>query len=149
MEKSDNIQNDLKEQQNLQNIKNDEISKKMNEIDEQLKFFENSKENYDKLFFNENLESIHLIENNLDIIDNKMEYLKLYKDFYNNKKPELDLKFQLKRQTKNMINEELLINNDENNDDYFNIKPEIINYDDSNKNYFYKSDEGEIFKNTN
>ena len=131
-----NIQNDLKEKNN----KNNDISQKMNEIDEKLKSFENKKENYNKLFFSESIESIHLIEDNLDIIDKKMAYLKLYKDFYNNKNPELDLKFQLKKQTNNIINEELL-NDNEIYDDYFYIKPEALNYCNNNKNFFFKSEE--------
>ena len=130
-----NIQNDLKSQE----IKNNEISSKMNEIDEKFKSFENIKKNYNKLFFYESIGSIHLIEDNLDIIDKKMKYLKLSKDFYNNKRPDLDLKFQLKKQTKNIIIEEQL-NNNENYDDFFCIKPEALNYCNNNKNIFYKSE---------
>ena len=130
-----NIQNDLKNQE----IKNNDISAKMNEIDEKFKSFENIKKNYNKLFFYESIGSIHLIEDNLDIIDKKMKYLKLSKDFYNNKRPDLDLKFQLKKQTKNIIIEEQL-NNNENYDDFFCIKPEALNYCNNNKNIFYKSE---------
>ena len=88
------------------------------------------------------------MEGNLDIMEKKMNYLKLSKDFYNNKNPELDLKFQLKKQTKNIIIEEQLsINNNENYDDYFCIKPEALNYSNNNNNIFYKSEElPNIFK---
>ena len=133
-----NIQNDLKNQE----IKNNDISAKMNEIDEKFKSFENIKKNYNTLLFlNERIGSIHLMEDNLDIIDKKMKYLQLFQDFYNNKRPELDLKFQLKKQTKNIIIEEQLsINNNENYDDFFCIKPEALNYCNNNKNIFYKSE---------
>ena len=113
----------------------------MNNMDIKFKYFENTKDNYDKLFIHENVENMHLIENNLDIIDKKMNYLKLIKEFYNNKKPELNIKLQLKKQTKNVLLEELAKNNNnDNKDSYFNIDPEAFNYCNNNKNILYKSE---------
>ena len=106
-----------------------------------LKYFDDTKDNYDKLFIHENIENIHLIENNLDIIDKKMNYLKLNKELYNTKKPDINSKLQLKRQTRNIIIEELTKNNNnENKDSYFNIDPEAFNYSNNNKNLLYKSE---------
>ena len=132
-----NNQNDLKNQE----IKNNDFKVKINEIDDKFKSFESIKHNYNKLILNECFGRFHLMEGNLDIMEKKMNYLKLSKDFYNNKNPELDLKFQLKKQTKNIIIEEQLsINNNENYDDYFCIKPEALNYSNHNNNIFYKSE---------
>ena len=113
----------------------------MNNMDVKFKYFEDTKDNYDKLFIHENVENMHLVENNLDIIDKKMNYLKLIKEFYNNKKPELNIKLQLKKQTKNILIEELTKNNNnDNKDSYFNIDPEAYNYSNNNKNILYKSE---------
>ena len=141
------------EQQNISmdnneiNIKQPEINnnifeKKINNIDNKFNYFQNTKDNYDKLFIHEYIENIHLIENNQEIIDKKLNFLKINKDFNNNKKPELDKKILLKRQTKNLFIEELSnIKKEElNNDSYFNISPEEFTYNNNNKNSLYKSD---------
>ena len=141
------------EQQNISmdnneiNIKQPEINNnifeaKINNIDNKFNYFQNTKDNYDKLFIHEYIENIHLIENNQEIIDKKLNFLKMNKDFNNNKKPELDKKILLKRQTKNLFIEELSnIKKEElNNDSYFNISPEEFTYNNNNKNSLYKSD---------
>ena len=141
------------EQQNISmdnneiNIKQPEINNnifetKINNIDNKFNYFQNTKDNYDKLFIHEYIENIHLIENNQEIIDKKLNFLKINKDFNNNKKPELDKKILLKRQTKNLFIEELSnIKKEElNNDSYFNISPEEFTYNNNNKNSLYKSD---------
>ena len=130
-----------KETSNDQKSNSNDNMLKINEIDKKFKFFDDTKDNYDKLFIHENIENIHLIENNLDIIDKKMNYLKLNKELYNTKKPDINSKLQLKRQTRNIIIEELTINNNnENKDSYFNIDPEAFNYSNNNKNLLYKSE---------
>ena len=133
-----------------QNIDNNEIEikqseennineMKMNNIDNKFKYFKNTKDNYDKLFIHEYIENIHLIENNQEIIDKKLNYLKMNKEYYNIKKPELDIKLQLKKQTKNLFMEELSNENKkENNDSYFNVSPEVFEYNDNNN--LYKSE---------
>ena len=141
------------EQQNINmdnneiNIKQPEINNnifetKINNIDNKFNYFQNTKDNYDKLFIHEYIENIHLIENNQEIIDKKLNFLKMNKDFNNDKKPELDKKILLKRQTKNLFIEELSnIKKEElNNDSYFNISPEEFTYNNNNKNSLYKSD---------
>lgn len=141
------------EQQNISmdnneiNIKQPEINNnifetKINNIDNKFNYFQNTKDNYDKLFIHEYIENIHLIENNQEIIDKKLNFLKMNKDFNNDKKPELDKKILLKRQTKNLFIEELSnIKKEElNNDSYFNISPEEFTYNNNNKNSLYKSD---------
>ena len=129
------------------NIKQPEINNnifetKINNIDNKFNYFQNTKDNYDKLFIHEYIENIHLIENNQEIIDKKLNFLKMNKDFNNDKKPELDKKILLKRQTKNLFIEELSnIKKEElNNDSYFNISPEEFTYNNNNKNSLYKSD---------
>ena len=114
---------------------------KLNNINNKFDYFKNTKDNYDKLFIHEYIENIHLIENNQEMIDKKLNFLKLNKDLYNIKKPELDLKLQLKKQTKNLFLEELS-NADiqENSDNYFNLSPEAFEYNYNNKNKLYKSD---------
>ena len=114
---------------------------KLNNINNKFDYFKNTKDNYDKLFIHEYIENIHLIENNQEMIDKKLNFLKLNKDLYNIKKPELDIKLQLKKQTKNLFLEELSNTNiQENSDNYFNLSPEAFEYNYNNKNKLYKSD---------
>ena len=114
---------------------------KLNNINNKFNYFQNTKDNYDKLFIHEYIENIHLIENNQEMIDKKLNFLKLNKDLYNIKKPELDIKLQLKKQTKNLFLEELSnANIQENSDNYFNLSPEAFEYNYNNKNKLYKSD---------
>ena len=114
---------------------------KLNNINNKIDYFKNTKDNYDKLFIHEYIENIHLIENNQEMIDKKLNFLKLNKDLYNIKKPELDIKLQLKKQTKNLFLEELSnANIQENSDNYFNLSPEAFEYNYNNKNKLYKSD---------
>ncbi len=114
---------------------------KLNNINNKFDYFKNTKDNYDKLFIHEYIENIHLIENNQEMIDKKLNFLKLNKDLYNIKKPELDIKLQLKKQTKNLFLEELSnANIQENSDNYFNLSPEAFEYNYNNKNKLYKSD---------
>ncbi len=97
---------------------------KLNNINNKFDYFKNTKDNYDKLFIHEYIENIHLIENNQEMIDKKLNFLKLNKDLYNIKKPELDIKLQLKKQTKNLFLEELAnANIQENSYNYFNLSP--------------------------
>ena len=142
-----NEQQNINMDNNKINIKQPEINNnifetKINNIDNKFNYFQNTKDNYDKLFIHEYIENIHLIENNQEIIDKKLNFLKMNKDFNNNKKPELDKKILLKRQTKNLFIEELSnIKKEElNNDSYFNISPEEFTYNNNNKNSLYKSD---------
>ena len=142
-----NEQQNINMDNNKINIKQPEINNnifetKINNIDNKFNYFQNTKDNYDKLFIHEYIENIHLIENNQEIIDKKLNFLKINKDFNNNKKPELDKKILLKRQTKNLFIEELSnIKKEElNNDSYFNISPEEFTYNNNNKNSLYKSD---------
>ena len=133
------INNKEKDKQQPEHNNINEI--KMNNIDNKFNYFQNTKDNYDKLFIHEYIENIHLIENSQELIDKKINYLKLNKDYYNIKKPELDMKLQLKRQTKNLFMEELAKGkNKENNDSYFNISPKAFEYNHNNKNILYKSD---------
>ena len=114
---------------------------KLNNINNKFDYFKNTKDNYDKLFIHEYIENIHLIENNQEIIDKKLNFLKLSKDLYNIKKPELDIKIQLKKQTKNLLLEELSNTNiQENSDSYFNLSSEAFEYNYNDKNKLYKSD---------
>ena len=113
---------------------------KLNNINNKFDYFKNTKDNYDKLFIHEYIENIHLIENNQEMIDKKLNFLKLNKDLYNIKKPELNIKLQLKKQTKNLFLEELSnANIQENSDNYFNLSPEAFEYNYNNKNKLYKS----------
>ena len=114
---------------------------KLNNINNKFDYFKNTKDNYDKLFIHEYIENIHLIENNQEMIDKKLNFLKLSKDLYNIKKPELDIKIQLKKQTKNLLLEELSNTNiQENSDSYFNLSSEAFEYNYNDKNKLYKSD---------
>ncbi len=137
-----NIKINNKEKDNQQSGHNNINEIKMNNINNKFDYFQNTKDNYDKLFIHEYIENIHLIENNQEIIDKKLNYLKLNKDYYNCKKPELDMKLQLKMQTKNLFMEELSKDNnkEEVNNSYFKISPEAFEYNHNNKNSLYKSD---------
>ena len=135
------INNKEKDKQQPEHYNINEI--KMNNIDNKFNYFQNTKDNYDKLFIHEYIENIHLIENSQELIDKKINYLKLNKDYYNIKKPELDMKLQLKRQTKNLFMEELSKENnnkEEDNNSYFKLSPEAFEYNHNNKNILYKSD---------
>ena len=139
-QKNENQNIDNNEIENKQSEENNINEMKLNNIDDKFKYFKNTKDNYDKLFIHEYIENIHLIENNQEIIDKKLNYLKMNKDYYNIKKPELDIKLQLKKQTKNLFMEELSNENKkESNDSYFNVSPEVFEYNDNNNN-LYKSE---------
>ena len=139
--------NNIKEEINIKEQPEQPESKninelKLNNINNKFDYFQNTKDNYDKLFIHEYIENLHLIENNQEMIDKKLNFLKLNKDLYDIKKPELDIKLQLKKQTKNLFLEELTNNNtqQENADSYFNLSPEAFEYNSNNKNKLYKSD---------
>ena len=136
-----NIKINNKEKDNQQSGHNNINEIKMNNINNKFDYFKNTKDNYDKLFIHEYIENIHLIENNQEMIDKKLNFLKLSKDLYNIKKPELDIKIQLKKQTKNLLLEELSNTNiQENSDSYFNLSSEAFEYNYNDKNKLYKSD---------
>ena len=129
-----NIQEQQPESKNINELK-------LNNINNKFDYFKNTKDNYDKLFIHEYIENIHLIENNQEMIDKKLNFLKLSKDLYDIKKPELDIKIQLKKQTKNLLLEELSNTNiQENSDSYFNLSSEAFEYNYNDKNKLYKSD---------
>ena len=129
-----NIQEQQPESKNINELK-------LNNINNKFDYFKNTKDNYDKLFIHEYIENIHLIENNQEMIDKKLNFLKLSKDLYDIKKPELDIKIQLKKQTKNLFLEELSNTNiQENSDSYFNLSSEAFEYNYNDKNKLYKSD---------
>ena len=129
-----NIQEQQPESKNINELK-------LNNINNKFDYFKNTKDNYDKLFIHEYIENIHLIDNNQEMIDKKFNFLKLSKDLYDIKKPELDIKIQLKKQTKNLFLEELSNTNiQENSDSYFNISSEAFEYNYNDKNKLYKSD---------
>ena len=139
--------NNIKEEINIKEQPEQPESKninelKLNNINNKFDYFQNTKDNYDKLFIHEYIENLHLIENNQEMIDKKLNFLKLNKDLYDIKKPELDIKLQLKKQTKNLFLEELTNNNiqQENADSYFNLSPEAFEYNSNNKNKLHKSD---------
>ena len=135
-----NINTNQEEQKSTKN-KSDINIIKMNNINDKFNYLNNTKDNYDKLFIHEYIENIQLIENNQEIIDKKLNYLKVNKDYYNIKRPENDIKLKFKKQLKNLFFEELANNGkkDENNGSYFNINPDAFNCN-NNKNNLYKSD---------
>ena len=142
-----NEQQNINMDNNKINIKQPEINNnifetKINNIDNKFNYFQNTKDNYDKLFIHEYIENIQLIENSQELIDKKLNYLKLNRDCFNCKRPELDMKLQLKMQTKNLFMEELSKDNnkEEVNNSYFKISPEAFEYNHNNKNSLYESD---------
>jgi hypothetical protein len=136
-----NIKINNKEKDNQQSGHNNINEIKMNNINNKFDYFKNTKDIYDKLFIHEYIENIHLIENNQELMDKKLNYLKMNKDYYNNKKQEINFKLQLKRRTKNLFYEELSKGKkSEKNDSYFHISPEAFEYNHNNKNILYKSD---------
>ena len=137
-----NIKINNKEKDNQQSGHNNINEIKMNNINNKFDYFKNTKDNYDKLFIHEYIENIQLIENSQELIDKKLNYLKLNRDCFNCKRPELDMKLQLKMQTKNLFMEELSKDNnkEEVNNSYFKISPEAFEYNHNNKNSLYKSD---------
>ena len=137
-----NIKINNKEKDNQQSGHNNINEIKMNNINNKFDYFKNTKDNYDKLFIHEYIENIQLIENSQELIDKKLNYLKLNRDCFNCKRPELDMKLQLKMQTKNLFMEELSKDNnkEEVNNSYFKISPDAFEYNHNNKNRLYKSD---------
>ena len=127
-------ENEIKQENNINEIR-------MNNINNKFDYFQNTKDNYDKLFIHEYIENIHLIENNQELMDKKLNYLKMTKEYYNNKKTEMSMNLNLKKITKNLFMEELAKGkNKENNDSYFNISPKAFEYNNNDKNHLYKSD---------
>ena len=137
-----NIEINNKEKDNQQSGQNNINEIKMNNINNKFDYFKSTKDNYDKLFIHEYIENIQLIENSQELIDKKLNYLKLNRDCFNCKRPELDMNLQLKMQTKNLFMEELSKDNnkEEVNNSYFKISPEAFEYNHNNKNSLYKSD---------
>ena len=119
-------------------VKN-ENQKTMSEIEEKNKYFESAKNSYEKIFAQEFIENVKIVESCQQVLDKKMDYLRLSKELYNNKKPELNSILQLKKKTKERIYEEISENNKEYDDDYFHIDMEAYNYCNNNKNNIYKS----------
>ena len=127
-------ENEIKQENNINEIR-------MNNINNKFDYFQNTKDNYDKLFIHEYIENIHLIENNQELMDKKLNYLKMTKEYYNNKKTEMNMNLNLKKITKNLFMEELAKGkNKENNDSYFNISPKAFEFNNNDKNHLYKSD---------
>ena len=127
-------ENEIKQENNINEIR-------MSNINNKFDYFQNTKDNYDKLFIHEYIENIHLIENNQELMDKKLNYLKMTKEYYNNKKTEMNMNLNLKKITKNLFMEELAKGkNKENNDSYFNISPKAFEYNNNDKNHLYKSD---------
>ena len=122
-----------------QNEVKNEIKKTLSEIEEKNKYLESAKEPYGKILAQESIENVKIIESFQDVIDKKIDYLKLSKELFNNKKPELNSILQLKKKTKERIYEEISENNKEYDDDYFHIDSEAYNYCNNNKNNIYKS----------
>ena len=116
-----------------------EIKKTMSEIEEKNKYLEIAKKHYETIFAQEFIENVKITESCQEVIDKKMDYLRLSKELYNNKKPELNSILQLKKKTKERIYEEISENNKEYDDDYFHIDSEAYNYCNNNKNNIYKS----------
>ena len=137
-----NIKINNKEKNNQQSGHNNINEIKMKNINNKFDYFKNTKDNYDKLFIHEYIENIQLIENSQELIDKKLNYLKLNRDCFNCKRPELDMNLQLKMQTKNLFMEELSKDNnkEEVNNSYFKISPEAFEYNHNNKNSLYESD---------
>ena len=118
-----------------------DIALKINQIDKKIKYLEEIKNNFDQIIKQGTPETLLSIDNNQEILDKKMNYLKLNQELYNIKKPEINLKLQLKNKAKNIFFEELSTNNNiENNDNYFQIDIEAFNYGNNNKNNLYKSE---------
>ena len=137
-----NIKINNKEKDNQKSGNNNINKIKMKNINNKFDYFKNTKDNYDKLFIHEYIENIQLIENSQELIDKKLNYLKLNRNCFNCKRPELDMNLQLKMQTKNLFMEELSKDNnkEEVNNSYFKISPEAFEYNHNNKNNLYKSD---------
>ena len=134
IENNQEKENEIKQENNINEIR-------MNNINNKFDYFQNTKDNYDKLFIHEYIENIHLIENNQELMDKKINYLKIAKEYYNNKIPETNMNLNLKKLTKNLFMEELAKGkNKENNDSYFNISPKAFEYNNNDKNHLYKSD---------
>ena len=118
-----------------------DIALKINQIDEKIKYLEEIKNNFDQIIKQGTPETLLSIDNNQEILDKKMNYLKLNQELYNIKKPEINIRFQFKNKEKNIIFEELSKNNNnETNDNYFQIDSEAFNYGNNNKNNLYKSE---------
>ena len=136
----------IKEQSNPQindkELKINDINDKVNQIDEKIKYLEEIKNNFDQIIKQGTPETLLSIDKNQEILDKKMNYLKLNQELYNIKKPEISLKLQLKNKLKNIFIEDLSNNNNnnENIDNYFQIDMEAFNYGNNNKNNLYQSE---------
>ena len=84
IENNQEKENEIKQENNINEIR-------MNNINNKFDYFQNTKDNYDKLFIHEYIENIHLIENNQELMDKKLNYLKMTKEYYNNKKTEMNM----------------------------------------------------------
>ena len=126
------------------NVVGNQHTEKFNELENTFKYFNEKKENYSKLFMLENMEKMHQIEVEQDLIDAKIKLLQLEKKSLDDKYFVQDYKLNHAKEINDLFFKQLGIINDEKNEEYedcyFNLKngkQQIIN---KNNDCAYKKD---------
>ena len=127
-------------QENKNALGNQQIQK-LNELENSYKYFNEKKENYSKLFLLENMEKMHLMEVEQDLIDAKTKLFQLEKKSIDDKYLKQDYILDPAKEIKDLFYKQLSTINDENNEEfddcYFNLKKENQQIINRNNNCIY------------
>ena len=139
--------NDNSNINNIQENKNalgNQQMQKLNELESSYKYFNEKKENYSKLFLLENMEKMHLMEVEQDLIDAKTKLFQLEKKSIDDKYLKQDYILDPAKEIKDLFYKQLGNINDENNEEfddcYFNLKKENQQIINRNNNCIYKKE---------
>ena len=139
--------NDNSNINNIQENKNalgNQQMQKLNELENSYKYFNEKKENYSKLFLLENMEKMHLMEVEQDLIDAKTKLFQLEKKSIDDKYLKQDYILDPAKEIKDLFYKQLGNINDENNEEfddcYFNLKKENQQIINRNNNCIYKKE---------
>ena len=139
--------NDNSNINNIQENKNalgNQQMQKLNELENSYKYFNEKKENYSKLFLLENMEKMHLMEVEQDLIDAKTKLFQLEKKSIDDKYLKQDYILDPAKEIKDLFYKQLGDINDENNEEfddcYFNLKKENQQIINRNNNCIYKKE---------
>ena len=130
--------------QENKNVLGEKQIQKLNELEDSYKYFDEKKENYSKLFMLENMEKMHLMEVEQDLIDAKMQLFQLEKKSLEDKYFIQDYILNPAKEVNDLFYKQIGNVNDEKNEEYddcyFNLKNEKQQITNRNNNCVYKKE---------
>ena len=130
--------------QENKNVLGEKQIQKLNELEDSYKYFDEKKENYSKLFMLENMEKMHLMEVEQDLIDAKMQLFQLEKKSLEDKYFIQDYILNPAKEVNDLFYKQIGNVNDEKNEEYddcyFNLKNEKQQIINRNNNCVYKKE---------